>query len=109
MGQSESDCDSLGCTWLPCPECLVGCVSPEGMWTHSHMCESILNLCEEWAADGAASLLKMLNLDQDWTGIVTKGRKRRDGMEGSKVQPGRAGKSSILGMDYGKLEKQVCR
>lgn len=75
------------------------------------MCESILTICvsEEWAANGATSLLKMLNLDQDWTGIATKGHERRDGMEGSKVQPGREGKSSILVMDYRKPEKQVCR
>lgn len=75
------------------------------------MCESILTICvnEEWAADGATSLLKMLNLDQDWTGRATKGHERRDGMEGSKAQPGREGKSSILGMDYRKPEKQVCR
>lgn len=74
------------------------------------------SVSEEWAADGAASLLKMLNLDQDWTGIVTKGHERRDGMEGPKVQLRKGGKvkrggseeSSILGMAYGKLEKQVC-
>lgn len=94
MGQRESDCDRLGCTWLLCPECFVGCMSPEGMWTQSHMCESIHTICvsEEWAASGAESLLKTVNLDQDGTGIATEGCERRDGMEGPKGQPGREGK-----------------